>query len=451
MPLYEACSEQEFEHACFRQGLEELQIRSSSWIHVIWFDPQFVGGSFAVRGNVNSRLVTPNQKYYEVLAVNLLPLLRMNMQMGDDVFVANREGSPIHQLHIDLELGFTNVKGHITAEPSERSLRRLRRQVEELVFLGHVSFEPSTRFTVEVLVSLALDPWMDYKWTSLNLGEPVSRNGPNRIAYVLTRVGTSLENYERELHGEGHVGMTDMRTLKLLLQAILFSGPIYEESSGCLLRWCQLYAKFQWGQLLSRFLVGDHVKAWDQKLCQAEFAHNHAVNRSIGFSPFQKVQDFVEGLHEVHKAVRDNLHLLPYHGDSSDDDPVVNSRANFVYPGENDAGPSIEEREYFILEARIGPEERPFHSISPSIGTNPEGGIRFLFIPSTLMSSVTNISLRNSVLFLFFSSAVNQKVASSGGGGRPSLFAWLRTHWNFAIKLCNNTSYDLPDFFDARA
>ncbi|GKC34963.1 putative reverse transcriptase domain-containing protein, partial [Tanacetum coccineum] len=69
----------------------------------------------------------------------------------------------------------------------------------------------------------------------------------------------------------------------------------------------------------------------DQKLCQAEFAHNHAINRSTGFSPFQvvyyaqprgplnlmtlpvsgsvpkKVQDFVEGLLEVHKAVRDNL------------------------------------------------------------------------------------------------------------------------------------------------
>ncbi|GJZ96146.1 putative nucleotidyltransferase, ribonuclease H [Tanacetum coccineum] len=39
------------------------------------------------------------------------------------------------------------------------------------------------------------------------------------------------------------------------------------------------------GNLL-RCLVGDHVKAWDQKLCQAEFAHNHAINRSTGFSPF---------------------------------------------------------------------------------------------------------------------------------------------------------------------
>ncbi|GJV23767.1 hypothetical protein Tco_1376462 [Tanacetum coccineum] len=147
--------------------------------------------------------------------------------------------------------------------------------------------------------------------------------------------------------------------------------------------------------------------------------------------PKKGLKDFVEGLHEVHKAVRDNLvranskykqdadqkrrqvdfevgdfvwailtkdrfpvgeynklsakkigpleivekinsnayrlklpshircsdvfnvkHLLPYHGDSSDDDPVVNSRANFVYPGENDAGPSIEERAILFLEAQ---------------------------------------------------------------------------------------------------
>nr|GEX55155.1 putative reverse transcriptase domain-containing protein [Tanacetum cinerariifolium] len=182
--------------------------------------------------------------------------------------------------------------------------------------------------------------------------------------------------------------------------------------------------------------MGNHVKAWDRKLCQAKFAHNHAVNRSTGFSPFQpiyftqpcgpldlmslpvcgsvpkKLQDFVEGLHEVHKDVRDNLvranskhkqhayqkrrqvdfeagdfvwavltrecfsvggynklsakkigpletaekinsnayrlklpshircsdvfnvkQLLPYHGDSSDDDFVGNSRKNFVYQG----------------------------------------------------------------------------------------------------------------------
>nr|GFB13631.1 putative reverse transcriptase domain-containing protein [Tanacetum cinerariifolium] len=204
-----------------------------------------------------------------------------------------------------------------------------------------------------------------------------------------------------------------------------------------------------------RCLVGDHVKAWDQKLCQAEFTHDHAVNRSTGFSPFQvvyssqphdpldlmtpqvscsipkKVQDFVARLDDVHKAVRDNLvranskykqdvdqkrrhvdfevsdfvwvvltkdrfpvgeynklsarkigpleimekmnlnayhlklpshircldvfnvkHLLPYHGDSSYEDSVGNSRTNFVYPGGNDVNPSIEERADLFLEAQ---------------------------------------------------------------------------------------------------
>ncbi|GJS13689.1 putative reverse transcriptase domain-containing protein [Tanacetum coccineum] len=125
-------------------------------------------------------------------------------------------------------------------------------------------------------------------------------------------------------------------------------------------------------------LVGDHVKAWDQKLCQAEFAHNHAINRSTGFSPFQvvysaqpcgpldlmtlpvsgfvpkKVQDFVEGLHEVHKAVRDNLHFVfPYHGDSSDDDLVVNSGEFCRMPGENSARPKYDVTGHIvILEAR---------------------------------------------------------------------------------------------------
>ena len=42
------------------------------------------------------------------------------------------------------------------------------------------------------------------------------------------------------------------------------------------------------GDLL-RCLVGDSIKTWDLKLCQAEFPHNHAVNRSTGMSPFQVV------------------------------------------------------------------------------------------------------------------------------------------------------------------
>lgn len=46
------------------------------------------------------------------------------------------------------------------------------------------------------------------------------------------------------------------------------------------------------GNLL-RCLVGDNIKSWDFRLCQAEFAHNHALNRSLGFSPFRVVYGLV--------------------------------------------------------------------------------------------------------------------------------------------------------------
>ncbi|KAH7576469.1 hypothetical protein JRO89_XS01G0075400 [Xanthoceras sorbifolium] len=193
------------------------------------------------------------------------------------------------------------------------------------------------------------------------------------------------------------------------------------------------------GDLL-RCLVGDNVWSWDLKLSQAEFAHNHAFNKSSGFSPFQvvysiiprsliyllplpsktrvhgKAEDFVHNLQEVYKQVQENLshsaeryklatekkrrhlefdvgnfvwavltkdkfavgeynklaarkigpleilekinpnayrlklpthirthdmfnikHLIPFHGDSSNDETVGNSRSNFLQPGENDA------------------------------------------------------------------------------------------------------------------
>ena len=44
---------------------------------------------------------------------------------------------------------------------------------------------------------------------------------------------------------------------------------------------------------LVRSLVGSSIKSWDSKLPQAEFAHNHAVNRSSKFSPFQIIYGIV--------------------------------------------------------------------------------------------------------------------------------------------------------------
>nr|GEX83601.1 putative reverse transcriptase domain-containing protein [Tanacetum cinerariifolium] len=44
--------------------------------------------------------------------------------------------------------------------------------------------------------------------------------------------------------------------------------------------------------------------------------------------------------------------LFPYHGNSSDEDSVGNSRMSFVYPGGNDVNPSIEEQADLFLEAQ---------------------------------------------------------------------------------------------------
>ena len=78
-------------------------------------------------------------------------------------------------------------------------------------------------------------------------------------------------------------------------------------------------------------LVGDNIKSWDSKLCKDEFAHNHAVNRSLGYSPFQGIYgmvprcpldlavlpdkgrhhgeaiDFVTELEALHRSARDKL------------------------------------------------------------------------------------------------------------------------------------------------
>ncbi|GJV56718.1 hypothetical protein Tco_1457723, partial [Tanacetum coccineum] len=116
----------------------------------------------------------------------------------------------------------------------------------------------------------------------------------------------------KELHGEGHVGRD--RTLQLVYGLILawicVGVTSYSKGGVYRLHGLPSFIVSDWdtrslGNLL-RCLVGDHVKAWDQKVCQAEFAHNHAVNRSTGSVP-KKVHDFVVGLHDVHKAVHENL------------------------------------------------------------------------------------------------------------------------------------------------
>ena len=84
------------------------------------------------------------------------------------------------------------------------------------------------------------------------------------------------------------------------------------------------------GNLL-RCLVGDNIKSWESKLAQAEFAHNLALNRSLGVCPFKVVYgivprclldlaivpdltrhhgeaiEFVDNLQELHQTAQQNL------------------------------------------------------------------------------------------------------------------------------------------------
>ncbi|GJQ99379.1 putative nucleotidyltransferase, ribonuclease H [Tanacetum coccineum] len=177
---------------------------------------------------------------------------------------------------------------------------------------------------------------------------------------------------------------------------------------------------------LFRCLVGAHVVYFAQPCGPLDL-----MTPRVSSSVPKKVQDFIAGLHDVHKAVHENLvranskykqdanhkrrhvdfeegdfvwvvltkdrfpvgeyskltakkigpleivekiksnayrlkfpshircfnifnvkHLIPYHGDSSDNDLAMNSRTNFVYPEGNDGGPSIEERVNLFLEAK---------------------------------------------------------------------------------------------------
>ncbi|CAA7021374.1 unnamed protein product [Microthlaspi erraticum] len=116
------------------------------------------------------------------------------------------------------------------------------------------------------------------------------------------------------------------RSVWKLLNTSLDMSTAYHPQSDCQTEVtnCSL------GNML-RSLVGEHIKAWDSKLPQAEFAHNHATNRSLGFCPFQVVYGiiprgpldlsavsdvsrmhgsataFVESLQEVHSSAISNL------------------------------------------------------------------------------------------------------------------------------------------------
>lgn len=85
---------------------------------------------------------------------------------------------------------------------------------------------------------------------------------------------------DRDSHFLGHF----WRSLwKLLDTSLDMSSSYHPQSDGQ-----NEVTNHSLGNLL-HCLVGTSIKTWDFKLPQAEFSHNHTINRNYGFSPFQVI------------------------------------------------------------------------------------------------------------------------------------------------------------------
>nr|GEW53637.1 putative reverse transcriptase domain-containing protein [Tanacetum cinerariifolium] len=115
--------------------------------------------------------------------------------------------------------------------------------------------------------------------------------------------------------------------------------PLLEEFSDVSLMSCPMHCRLCVEELVSKGHVLERMSPCAQPRGPLDLISLYVS----GFIP-KKVHDFVEG--------------LPYHGDSSNDDLVKNSRTDCVYPWENDEGPSIEERALLFLEAQDRVKEK---------------------------------------------------------------------------------------------
>ncbi|KAL5737954.1 hypothetical protein ACOSP7_030715 [Xanthoceras sorbifolium] len=231
----------------------------------------------------------------------------------------------------------------------------IRREVERYVACCHVcqvSKGVATNAGLYMPLPIPTQPWTDLSMDFV-LGLPRTQRGFDSIFVVVDRFSKMVhfvpckkttdavnvaQLFFREiyrLHGlpNSIVFDRDTRFLshfwrslwKMVNTQLNFSSAYHPQTDGQ-----TEVVNRSLGNLL-RCLVGDNARAWDQKISQAEFAHNHAVNRSTGFSPFQvvysvvprgpldllplpnntrvygKVEDFVYSLQDTHAQVYENL------------------------------------------------------------------------------------------------------------------------------------------------
>lgn len=231
----------------------------------------------------------------------------------------------------------------------------MRKEVERFVERCHicqVSKGTATNAGLYMTLPVPSKPWVDISMDFI-LGLPRTQRGNGSIFVVVdrfskmahfiackktadaVRVAQLFFKEVYRLHGlpESIVSDRDTRFLshfwlslwKMVGTKLNFSSAYHPQTDGQ-----TEVVNRSLGNLL-RCLVKDNLRSWDMKLCQAEFAHNHAVNRSIGFSPFQIVYsslpkgpldlavvpqpkgtvkravDFVDELTECHKIVQERL------------------------------------------------------------------------------------------------------------------------------------------------
>lgn len=220
----------------------------------------------------------------------------------------------ISELHNEGHVGRDRTLHLVTTSYFWPSLRRdVERFVERCRFCPQGKGK-STNAGLYKPLPIPTQPWTDVSMDFV-LGLPRTQQGNDSIFVVVDRfskmvhfiackkttdVAQVANLYFREvyrLHGVPSSIVSDRDTCflshfwrslwKILGTSLDMSTAYHPQSDGQ-----TKVVNRSLGNLL-RCLVGDNIKSWDTKLCQAEFAHNHMVNRSLGFSSFCVVYGLV--------------------------------------------------------------------------------------------------------------------------------------------------------------